>query len=98
MLVLPVIDLQAGAAVHGRAGKRAAYRPIESVLSPSSDPLELARGIIDRLGLLQVYLADLDAIGGGQPAWHIYQNLVELGFQLWLDAGVARFGTGNSIR
>ena len=57
MLVVPVIDLQAGRAVHGRGGCRAAYLPVRSVLTDRPDPVALARGVIGQLGLRQIYLA-----------------------------------------
>ena len=66
MFVLPVIDLQRGVAVHGRAGRRAEYRAVESVLAPSADPIELGRGVVRQLDLDQIYVADLPAIAGGR--------------------------------
>ena len=90
MLVVPVIDLQAGRAVHGRGGRRTEYAPILSVLADRPDPIALARGVIRSLGLREIYLADLDAIAGNPPAWSLVQTLVTEGVHLWLDAGVGR--------
>ena len=56
--VVGVIDLKAGAAVHAVRGERERYRPV-------GDPLSLARTFRDELGLDELYVADLDAIGGG---------------------------------
>jgi len=39
-------------------------------------------------GLRQVYVADLDAIAGAEPAWQIYEGLASCGLTLWIDAGV----------
>jgi phosphoribosylformimino-5-aminoimidazole carboxamide ribotide isomerase len=89
MLVLPVIDLQRGVAMHGRAGQRAQYRPVKSVLAAAADPLALARAFLVELGLDQIYIADLDAIAGRSPDWANHQALLELGLRLWLDAGIA---------
>jgi phosphoribosylformimino-5-aminoimidazole carboxamide ribotide isomerase len=86
--VIPVIDLKDGHAVHAVEGRRAHYRPIRSILHASSDPVALTRAIRDVLGLHTVYLADLDAIGGGKPNVEIYHELVALHLNLWLDAGV----------
>jgi phosphoribosylformimino-5-aminoimidazole carboxamide ribotide isomerase len=83
MKVLPVIDLSRGVAVHARGGDRAAYRPVQSVLAASSDPLELARAFRDRLGL-----ADLDAIAGEEPQWEVYRALLREEVALMVDAGV----------
>jgi phosphoribosylformimino-5-aminoimidazole carboxamide ribotide isomerase len=56
MRVVPVIDLKAGAAVHAVRGERERYRPV------ASDPISLARAFRE-LGLDELYVADLDAIG-----------------------------------
>ena len=89
MRVLPVIDLQAGVAVHGRAGQRHAYRPVESVLVDGADPLQLAEGYRERLGIDELYVADLDAIADPhRPLSPVHQSLLDAGFSLWLDAGI----------
>jgi phosphoribosylformimino-5-aminoimidazole carboxamide ribotide isomerase len=88
MRVIPVIDLMAGRVVRGIAGRRETYRPIESRLAESSDPLDVALAFRERLGLSTVYLADLDAISGAEPAWRTYAALAELGMHLWVDAGI----------
>jgi phosphoribosylformimino-5-aminoimidazole carboxamide ribotide isomerase len=63
--VVPVIDLQAGTAVHAVRGERERYRPVRSALAgDDGDPLALARAFRSELGLDELYVADLDAIGG----------------------------------
>jgi phosphoribosylformimino-5-aminoimidazole carboxamide ribotide isomerase len=65
MRVVPVIDLKAGTAVHAVRGERERYRPVRSVLAGADgDPADLARGYRAELGLDELYVADLDAIGG----------------------------------
>jgi HisA/HisF family protein len=59
MRVIPVIDLKAGRAVHAVRGERQNYRPVRG-----GDPLSLARAFRSELGLDELYVADLDAIGG----------------------------------
>ena len=90
VFVLPVIDLLNGQAVLGRAGKRAFYRPIaESVLSTTpANPVALAAGIQERLGISECYLADLNAIAGGELQLHVVDQILGLGMTLWLDAGI----------
>jgi phosphoribosylformimino-5-aminoimidazole carboxamide ribotide isomerase len=67
MQLIPVIDLAQGRAVHARAGDRAAYAPVESVLIPGrdGDALALVQAYRDPLGARECYVADLDAIQGG---------------------------------
>jgi phosphoribosylformimino-5-aminoimidazole carboxamide ribotide isomerase len=62
MRVIPVIDLKGGVAVHAVRGERERYRAVRGVLG--GDPLALARAFRSELGLDELYIADLDAIGG----------------------------------
>jgi phosphoribosylformimino-5-aminoimidazole carboxamide ribotide isomerase len=64
MRIIPVIDLLGGRAVHAFKGARERYRPVQSVLCPTPDPLALATAFRNQLGLNEIYIADLDAIQG----------------------------------
>ena len=44
--------------------------------------------MIDALAFESIYLADLDAIGGREPALEIYQEVIASGVHLWIDAGI----------
>jgi phosphoribosylformimino-5-aminoimidazole carboxamide ribotide isomerase len=88
MRILPVLDVMGGVVVRGVGGRRHEYRPVVSRLTPSIFPVTVAEAFRDCLGCAELYLADLDAISGGDPAWHLYQELRRRGFTLWLDAGV----------
>ena len=48
----------------------------------------MARAFREQFGLTELYLADLDAIAGGDPALAAYAELKADGFRLWIDAGV----------
>jgi phosphoribosylformimino-5-aminoimidazole carboxamide ribotide isomerase len=84
MKILPVLDVQRGRVVRGVAGRRHAYQP----LTPTCDPIAVARAFRERFGLTELYLADLDAIAGASPDFRLYSQLRQLGFTLWVDAGV----------
>lgn len=88
MTILPVLDLMGGQIVHGVAGRRDEYRPIVSQLAASAEPRAVARAFREHLGLTELYLADLGAIGGEQPAMATYHALQFDGFRLWIDAGL----------
>ena len=60
--VIPVIDLLRGQVVRARMGDRASYRPLESPLSPTSDPIDVVRGLLSVYPFPTLYVADLDAI------------------------------------
>ncbi len=93
MRIIPVIDLKGGLAVRAVGGDRAHYRPVRSILHPDADPVGLAIAIRGRLGLDELYLADLDAIGGAPPSVALYRALADAGLRPWVDAGL-RDATG----
>lgn len=88
MQIIPVVDVMRGEAVRGVGGRRHEYRPLVSRLSPSSRPLDVVAALAFHFGREEFYLADLDAILGGEPAWPLFAALHERGFRLWVDAGV----------
>ena len=90
MEVIPVLDLMGGSIVRARMGKREGYRPIATPLSPGSDPLGVARGILRVSSFERFYLADLDAIARTGDHRAVLRRLrSELDLELWIDAGVA---------
>lgn len=97
MLVLPVLDLLNGLVVRGVGGRRDEYRPVESVLTSSAQPLDVARAFRDRLSLTTLYVADLDGILRQRPNADVYQQLIDDGFELWIDAGVRSVSDANRL-
>ena len=91
MTLIPVIDLLKGQVVRGVRGDRQAYRPIESALCASSDPVTVATILVDHCAAQQLYVADLDALMGGAPQHEVLTALLAAlpGVELWLDAGFA---------
>jgi phosphoribosylformimino-5-aminoimidazole carboxamide ribotide isomerase len=90
MDVIPVLDLMAGLVVHGVQGDRGRYRPIESVLTPSSAPLAVARALREETGAASFYIADLDAIQGTGDHRAVIRTLADdVGLDLWVDAAIS---------
>lgn len=91
MTLIPVIDLLRGQVVRGVRGDRQAYRPIESALCKSSDPVTVARVLCEHCNAQQLYLADLDALMGGPAQQAVLRAILQAlpGIELWLDAGFA---------
>jgi len=88
MRVIPVIDLMDGQVVRGVAGNRSEYRPIESQIAIDARPKTVARALVERFEFQTVYIADLDAIRGGSPNLHAWQDISQAGLSLWIDAGL----------
>jgi phosphoribosylformimino-5-aminoimidazole carboxamide ribotide isomerase len=111
MEVIPVIDLMGGTVVRARMGRREQYRPIETPLSPTSDPVDMARGLLSLHPFASLYVADLDAIMGRgdnraalvglraqfpQLTLWIDNGLCDLqGAEAWLGAGWGRLVLGS---
>ena len=84
--VIPVLDLMIGQIVWARGGDRGRYSPVESSLTNSSNPVEVAKAMFSQTGCDCLYLADIDSFAGAIPSWETYQALTEAGFSLWIDA------------
>lgn len=89
MRIIPVLDLMKGRVVQGIRGERERYRPVQSVLTPGSAPLEVARALQHETGCREFYVADLDAIQGCGSHEDAIRALVDaLGVDLWVDASI----------
>jgi phosphoribosylformimino-5-aminoimidazole carboxamide ribotide isomerase len=89
MRLIGVIDLLGGRAVHARGGQRERYAPVEAVggARVEGDP-RLVAARYRALGLDEIYVADLDAIGGLPRQEAVIRDL-SASAPLWLDAGVS---------
>ncbi len=95
MQVIPVLDLIEGRVVRAKMGDRDAYRPIETPLSATADPIDVTRGLM-RLGPFPtLYIADLDAIRGRGDNFAALARLREAfpDVELWIDNGAATLAT-----
>lgn len=89
MRIIPVIDIVGGEAVHAIGGQRGKYKPLKSVLTKSTYPPSVA-GAFKRLGLEELYIADLDAISSGRRNPELIGRIAEGGMKLMVDAGFRR--------
>lgn len=98
MEVIPVIDLKGGAVVHARMGERDHYRPIRTPLSATSEPVDVARGLLSIHPFKTLYVADLDAIAGAgdnrAALAHLRAALPSTTF--WVDSGIATLRAAES--
>jgi HisA/HisF family protein len=88
---IPVIDLMDGRVVRARMGDRASYRPLESLLSPTSDAVDVVRGLLSVYPFRILYVADLDAIqrnGDNFPTLGRIRAEFPALF-MWIDHGAA---------
>lgn len=97
MQVIPVLDIRGGQVVHAAGGDRAAYRPIETPLAEGNDPVSVAAGLLRLFPFRQLYVADLDGIGGGDRDRATIAQLTATwpDLELWVDNGA---GTPEEAR
>lgn len=88
MIVLPVLDVRGGRAVHAAGGDRGRYEPLSRRFPFPDDPREAAGKIRETWGERPVYLADLDALGGAAPRVGLVEALAADGHRLRVDAAV----------
>jgi phosphoribosylformimino-5-aminoimidazole carboxamide ribotide isomerase len=90
MRVVPVIDLKSATAVHAVRGERERYRPVRSAIAADAgDPLALARAYSSGLGLDELYVADLEAIGGDAGEHGALIAALAREARVMVDAGVS---------
>lgn len=89
MEIIPVIDVRGGVAVAAVRGDRARYRPLESPLAASPEPVAVALGLRALFPFQTLYVADLDGIEGRGAGVAIQQRLSESwpGGEVWIDDG-----------
>jgi phosphoribosylformimino-5-aminoimidazole carboxamide ribotide isomerase len=77
--------------VHARMGQRGQYRPIRTPLSPTSNPVDVARGLLSVYPFSSFYIADLDAIAGaGNNDTALADLTAEFpNSAFWVDNGIA---------
>lgn len=88
MRVIPVLDIRGGLVVHAVRGERRQYQPLRSTWCPDAGPSHLAAAFRERLGIRELYIADLDAIEGGVGNLSLVTQIAAAGSLVWLDAGV----------
>jgi phosphoribosylformimino-5-aminoimidazole carboxamide ribotide isomerase len=93
--VIPVIDLFDGVVVHAKKGERSAYQAIQSLLTPSSQPLDIVAALLAVYPFKQLYIADLNAIQKLNNNYENNYNVITTikqrypKLELWIDAGIS---------
>jgi phosphoribosylformimino-5-aminoimidazole carboxamide ribotide isomerase len=91
MLIIPVIDLLDGRAVHARGGRRHLYRSLSTPLCRDPDPQAVAAAYLSLHPFAVLYLADLNAIqdkGDNTSTIGALRRRFRK-CEFWVDAGTA---------
>lgn len=105
MQIIPVIDLLNNVVVHAKRGQRQHYQPIQSQLTSSSAPLDIANAVLELYPFQTLYIADLDAICGTGNNDAVIEAISQAQPKLtiWLDCGIGQMNAralyiGGNIR
>ena len=110
MQIIPVIDLLIGplnqcCVVHAKRGQRLHYQPIQSQLTPSSAPLDIANALLELYPFQTLYIADLNAICGTGNNDDVIEAISQAHptLTIWLDCGIGQMNAralyvGGNIR
>jgi phosphoribosylformimino-5-aminoimidazole carboxamide ribotide isomerase len=88
--VIPVLDVMGGRVVRAVGGRRNEYLPIKSRLTNSTEPIAVAKALLDASGADRLYVADLDAITNPSAESDLGGRLADAlpGTTIWLDSGI----------
>jgi phosphoribosylformimino-5-aminoimidazole carboxamide ribotide isomerase len=87
--IIPVIDILNSKVVHAYKGNRNNYKPLESDIINTSNPIEVIRQIIRKFHFYEFYIADLDAILKNKPNTLILSELSQISnINIMLDPGI----------
>ena len=87
MKIRAVIDAKDRLAVRAIAGNRDHYQPLEFD-GQCCDSVTAAKRMMDRFGVRDFYLADLDAISGQVADWESIHQIANVADSLWFDIGI----------
>lgn len=97
MKVIPVIDVLNEIVVHAVRGIRKEYQPLQSVLTKSVEPFEVARAL-KNLGFSDLYIADLDAIIDCSTNFTSLKRITdEIDIKIMVDAGVTNIERAKKL-
>jgi phosphoribosylformimino-5-aminoimidazole carboxamide ribotide isomerase len=87
--IIPVIDILNSEVVHAVKGEREKYKPLESVLIKSSNPIEIIKKVNKETSISEVYIADLDAIIRRKPNFSLLTDILKIPqIKVMIDPGV----------
>ncbi len=89
MELIPVLDIKEGKVVRGVEGDRDSYKPVESCLTDSAEPVDVLEALKDDFELKKVYIADIDSLeDNGDNDDCIIELFDTFDLQFYLDRGI----------
>ncbi|MHA1265285.1 MAG: HisA/HisF-related TIM barrel protein [Candidatus Helarchaeota archaeon] len=98
MRLIPVLDILNAQVVHGKKGERDKYAPVQSVLTSSVNPLEVAQAFKTNFPITELYIADLDAILTKKfQCSYLEAILSKTNLQIMIDAGIQNLPVAENL-
>jgi phosphoribosylformimino-5-aminoimidazole carboxamide ribotide isomerase len=96
--MIPVLDVMGGQVVRAIGGRRSEYRPIQSRLTQSTHPADIAEAMLRAAQATEMYIADLDAITGrGAISKPVVELIHTLTCRVWVDVGIGEGADGSDL-
>jgi len=88
--IIPVIDVLNSMAVHAIKGERSRYKPLDSVLFDTHNPIKIIKSL-KSMGFSKIYVADLDAILKKTPNFDLFKQFGSIpSVDIMLDPGIRK--------
>ena len=95
--IIPVLDVMGGQVVRAVGGRLSEYRPVVSRLTEAADIRSVAAAFLRTVRPMELYLADLDAIAGGELSPAVREFVAAKPPPVWLDGGYRTIETARPI-
>jgi phosphoribosylformimino-5-aminoimidazole carboxamide ribotide isomerase len=87
--IIPVIDVLNSKVVHAIKGERSKYKPLESYLFDTTNPIHIIKILNKKFKFSKFYIADLDAILHKKPNLNLYKEVLKnSNISIFLDPGI----------
>jgi phosphoribosylformimino-5-aminoimidazole carboxamide ribotide isomerase len=91
------MDILNGIVVHGVRGLRNQYHPLSSVLVDGADPVRVVEALVEKLGIEEIYIAELDMIMGKSTEISTLNSLRSLNARFYVDSGIKSVEQAESV-
>jgi len=97
MRLLGVMDILNGLVVQALRGLRHEYRPLTSVLVDSAYPMNVAMALVEKLGIEEIYVAELDLLTGKRSDLSTLEALAGVNARFCVDSGIRNVEQAEAI-
>jgi len=90
--IIPVIDILNSEVVHAKKGERDKYRPLNSKIFNSTNPIKIIKTLKYKFKFNEIYIADLDSIIYKTPNFQLFDKILKIpDLNIMIDPGIVNF-------